>query len=141
MVDWGGVRRIRGLIVAARIPSASQAAMVKSLFRTRPVNHILAPKWFFYAETSERDLGRADKCHLLLPGNSLPHSMYDAIAMGFMKMQPLPNVNRGSSDLCQVGLGKIGTSANYHGSPIMHANWAPEPSTNSVYANWAPIPI
>ena len=23
----------------------------------------------------------------------------------------------------------------------MHANWAPEPSTNSVYANWAPIPI
>ena len=82
--------RIRGLIVAAGIPSASQTAMVKSLLITRPVNHIPVkgpgPEWFFYAETS----GRADKCHLLLPGNSLPHYTYDATGIGIhcLKMQP-----------------------------------------------------
>ena len=52
-----GMRRIHGLIVAAGIPSASQAAMVKSLLiTTRPVNHIPVkgpgPEWFFYAVTS-----------------------------------------------------------------------------------------
>ena len=77
-----GMRRIHGLIVAG-IPSASQASMVKSLLiTTRPVNHIPVkgpgPEWFFYAETS----GRADKCHLLLPGNSLPHSTYNATGKG-----------------------------------------------------------
>ena len=89
-----GMRRIHGLIVAG-IPSASQAAMVKSLLITRPVNHIPVkgpgPEWFFYAETS----GRADKCHLLLPGNSLPHSTYVVRCHWNRDTTALPNAKRG----------------------------------------------